>query len=335
MFEYQSMIAEITGMDIANASLYDSATALGEAALMCSRINKKKKIIVPTNVSWNKRCILNNYVNGAGLKINEIKYDPDSGMIDLNNLKKIIDKETSCVYVENPNFFGIFETQINEIKELIENNDSMFVVGIDPLSLGIIKNPGEFGADVVVGEGRCLGNSIDFGGSSLGIFACKKKFLRQVPGRLIGITKDIDGNRAFCMTLQTREQHIRRGRATSNICTNEGICALAATVYLSWLGSSGFYEISQINYNKANKLSKKISSIHGFEKVFTGIHFNEFVIRCKNAQEVHKKLLKNNIHGGLILDDIYPELKNCMLFGVTELHSDEIINDLLQILEEL
>jgi glycine dehydrogenase subunit 1 len=335
MFEYQSLIAEITGMDIANASLYDGATALGEAALMCSRINKRNEIIIPTNISWNKKCILNNYIKGSRLKLKEFAYNKKTGEIDIEDLKKKIDKDSSCIYIENPNFFGIFEQKVDEIRELIANNQSLFIVGVDPISLGIAKSPGEYGADIVVGEGRCLGNSIDFGGSSLGIFACKNDFLRQIPGRLIGITKDIDGNRAFCMTLQTREQHIRRGRATSNICTNEGVCALAATVYLSWLGSSGFQELSKINFLKGKELAEKITSINGYEKVFSGVHFNEFVIRCENAKKVNKELVKNNFHGGLILDDMFPELKNCILFGVTEMHTNEIVSNFIKNLREI
>jgi len=269
------------------------------------------------------------------LKLKEFAYNKKTGEIDIEDLKKKIDKDSSCIYIENPNFFGIFEQKVDEIRELIANNQSLFIVGVDPISLGIAKSPGEYGADIVVGEGRCLGNSIDFGGSSLGIFACKNDFLRQIPGRLIGITKDIDGNRAFCMTLQTREQHIRRGRATSNICTNEGVCALAATVYLSWLGSSGFQELSKINFLKGKELAEKITSINGYEKVFSGVHFNEFVIRCENAKKVNKELVKNNFHGGLILDDMFPELKNCILFGVTEMHTNEIVSNFIKNLREI
>ena len=329
MFEYQSMISDITKMDIANASLYDGATALGEAALMCSRINKRKTIVVPSNISWEKRSILHNYIKGAGLKVKEFKYDRKSGEVDIDSLKKIIDNETTGVYIENPNFFGIFEQNVDEIKEIISKNNSLFIVGVNPISLGVFKSPGEYGADIVVGEGRCLGNPMDFGGSSLGIFACRNEFLRQIPGRLIGITQDKEGKRAFCMTLQTREQHIRRGRATSNICTNEGLCALAATVYLSWLGSEGFEELSKINFAKGQQLANKITSIKGYEKVFRGTHFNEFVIKVDDVFKIHKKLLKNNIHGGLILERTFPELKDCMLFGVTELHNDEIITKLI------
>jgi len=332
MFEYQSIIAELTGMGIANASLYDGATSLGEAALMCSRINKRNNFVIPTNTSWDKRCVLRNYISGVGLNIKEIPYNSETGEIDIDIMKKNIDDNTSGVYLENPNFFGVFEEKVEEIKKIIRDNQSLFVVGVDPISLGITKSPGDYGADIVVGEGRSLGNPIDFGGSSLGIFACKKEFIRQIPGRLIGLTKDKDGKRAFCMTLQTREQHIRRGKATSNICTNEGLCALAATTYVSLLGSKGFEHLSKINFLKGQQLAEKITSIKGFNKVFKGTHFNEFVIKCNDAYKVHKNLLKNNIHGGLILERIYPELKNCILFGVTEMHNDKIIKNFISTL---
>jgi len=333
MFEYQSMIAEITGMDIANASVYDGATALGEAALMCTRINKKKTFIVPSNISWDKRCVLKNYTKGTGIKVKEIAYNRKTGKIDLDNLKKNIDDDTAGVYIENPNFFGVFEDKVEEISSFIKEKQSVFVVGVDPISLGIAKGPGEYGADIVIGEGGSLGSPVDFGGSTLGIFACRNEFLRQVPGRIIGITKDKEGKRAFCMTLQTREQHIRRGRATSNICTNEGLCALAAVAYLSLLGSEGLEQLSKTNFEKGRHLAKKITSINGFEKVFNGVHFNEFVIKCPDAHKLNKKLLSENIQGGIILDSLHPELKNCMLFGITEMHNNESIEKLVSVLK--
>jgi glycine dehydrogenase subunit 1 len=240
------------------------------------------------------------------------------------------------VYIENPNFFGIFEDDIVKISKYIKDAGALFVVGIDPISLGIIKSPGDYGADIVIGEGRALGNPIDFGGSSLGIFACKKEFLRQMPGRIIGLTKDIDGNRAFCMALQTREQHIRRGKSTSNICTNEGLCALAAVTYLSWLGKNGFEDLGRINFEKGQLLAKKIRSIKGFELMFDGIHFNEFVIKYNSdVKAINKKLLKRKIQGGLVLDKWYQNLKNCILFGITEIHSDFEIEQLISALKEV
>lgn len=335
MFEYQSIIAELTGMDVANASLYDDATALGESALMCTRINKKKTFVVPRNISWDKRCVLKNYCKGAGVKVKEIPYDKETGRVDVEVLKGSIDEDTCGTYLENPNFFGIFEEEVEEIGKIVRDNDSIFVVGVDPLSLGIVKSPGKYGADIVIGEGRCLGNPLDFGGSSLGFFACRNEFLRQIPGRIIGITRDKDGRRAFCMTLQTREQHIRRGRATSNICTNEGLCALSAVVYLSWLGSRGLEELGLVNFEKGQELAKRIVSIDGFEKVFTGVHFNEFVIRHDgDIYGLNKKLLNKGIQGGLILDNRYPGLESCMLFGVTEMHSTESIEKLIYLLKE-
>jgi len=323
MFEYQSIIAEITGLEVANCSLYDGVTALSEAALMCSRINKKKNFLIPKNISWEKKSVLKNYTKGPEIKINEINYDDKTGKINIEDLKEKINKEISGVYVENPNFFGIFEDNIIEISKIVKDSEALFVVGIDPLSLGIIKSPGDYGADIAIGEGRSLGNPMNFGGSSLGIFSCKKEFLRQIPGRIIGMTKDKEGDKAFSMALQTREQHIRRGKATSNICTNEGLCALAAVIYLAWLGCKGFENLSKINYENGQKLAKKITSLDGFEKKFNSYHFNEFVIKSdRDAKIINKDLLNGNIQGGFSLEDFYPQMKNCMLFGTSELHND-------------
>lgn len=336
MFEYQSMIAEITGMDVANCSLYDGVTSLSEAALMCTRITGKKTFIMPHNISWEKKCVLSNYVKGPGLKINEISYDDTTGKINLDEFSKKIDSNTAGVYIENPNFFGIFEDDITEISKIVKDAGSLFVVGIDPISLGITKSPGEYGADIVIGEGRALGNPMNFGGSSLGIFACKSEFLRQMPGRIIGLTNDIEGKRGYCMALQTREQHIRRAKATSNICTNEGLCALAAVVYLSWLGSEGFFNLSKTNFEKGQKLDKYITSIDGFNLRFNGIHFNELVVKyTDDVKKLNKRLLQRNIQGGLILDEFYPELKNCILLGVSEIHSDEDIEKFASLLKEV
>lgn len=336
MFEYQSIIAELTGMEIANASLYDGFTALGEAALMCRRINRKKTFIIPENISSDKKSVLKNYIKGAEIEIKEIPYNLNTGKIDIDQLKKHVNENTTGVYIENPNFFGIFENDVDEINKIVKDVGSLFIVGIDPISLGIIKSPGDYGVDIVVGEGRGLGNPMDFGGSSLGIFSCKKEFLRDMPGRIIGLTKDNDGKRSFCMALQTREQHIRRGKATSNICTNEGLCTLAAVTYLSWLGGNGLEKLGKINFENGQKLAKRIESIHGFNKVFNSIHFNEFIIKCdKDPNELNKKLLQKNIQGGLVIDNWFPKLKNCVLFGITEMHSDADIEKLIYALKEV
>jgi glycine dehydrogenase subunit 1 len=327
MFEYQSMIADITGMDIANCSLYDGVTAIGEAALMCTRINKRKTFVIPSNISWEKKSVLQNYIKGAEMDVKEVAYDSASGSFDVERLEDILDDSVSGVYLENPNYFGVFEDDVDVICSLAHDKGCLFVVGVDPLSLGVIRDPGDYGADIVVGEGRSFGNPMDFGGSSLGIFACRNKLLRQMPGRLIGMTKDSQGQRAFCMALQTREQHIRRGRATSNICTNEGLCTLAAVVYLSWLGGDGFEELGRLNIDRGSLLGERLSSLPGFDLPFSSSHFNEFVLSCpENPEKLNRKLLSRNIHGGLPLEKWFPELKNCMLVGVSEIYTDAEIN---------
>lgn len=329
MFEYQSMIAEITGMDVSNCSMYDGSTALSEAALMCSRINKRDTFVIAKNISDDKKSVLKNYAKGPGLKIKEVSFDKKTGKINIKELEKIVDENTAGVYIENPNIFGVFEDEVDKISKVVKASDSLFVVGIDPLSLGITKAPGEYGADIVIGEGRVFGNSMEFGGCGLGLFACKKEYLRQMPGRIIGITNDSDGKRGFCMTLQTREQHIRRARATSNICTNEGLCALSAAVHLSWLGSIGLTNLAKDNLEKANKLAGMIKELDGFDLCFSGKHFNEFAVKCKDKPEkIIKKLLNKGIQIG-------PALDECILIGVTEMHSDDDFKKLTSVLKEV
>ncbi|MBU1941168.1 MAG: aminomethyl-transferring glycine dehydrogenase, partial [Candidatus Thermoplasmatota archaeon] len=238
-------------------------------------------------------------------------------------------------YIENPNYFGLFEHEISHINTLLKKEHILFVVGIDPLSLGIVNSPGTYGADMVIGEGRALGNPMDFGGSGLGLFACKQEYLRQIPGRIIGRTQDADCHPAYCMTLQTREQHIRRGRATSNICTNEGLNALTALAYLAVLGQNGLYDLSYQNFTRAKKVAQDIWNLPQYDQVFSGIHFNEFVVRCHNMKHTLTALHNHGIHGGIDLSTSYQELKNCLLFGVTETHTKHQINQLISVLKEV
>jgi len=336
LFEYQSIVAELTGMDVANCSLYDGATALGEAALMCARVTRKKVILVPKSISWEKKMVLKNYVKGVGMEIKEMPYDERTGTIDIDNLYDALDNDIACVYVENPNFFGVFEEYVEEISDLVHKNDSLLISGVNLLSLGIVRDPGSYGADIAIGEGRGLGTAMNFGGASLGIFACRKEFLRQIPGRIIGLTYDANGNRAFCMTLQTREQHIRRDKATSNICTNESLNALALLVYLSLIGGKGLVELAKRNMEMAYRLESRLSSLPWFKKVFEGSHFNEFVLR--SSQDVfymNKELLKQDIQGGLPLEKWYPDLERCVLFGITELYTDKDIDRLVSAIKEV
>lgn len=336
MFEYQSMIAELTKMDIANCSLYDGVTALGEAALMATRIKKKNIFLIPSNISWEKKIVLQNYAKGPGITIKEIKYDEKTGKIDKASLKKELSDDVSGVYIENPNAFGVFESQIESYIKTIHEYEALAIIGTDPFSLGIVKSPGDYDADIVIGEGRSLGNPMNFGGSGLGLFACKQKFMRQIPGRLIGLTRDNQGNTAFCMALQTREQHIRRGKATSNICTNEGLCALGASIYLSWLGGNNLVSVSKSNFENGQKLADEITKVRGFAKPFSGIHFNEFVIETSiNPYELNDKLITHGFQGGLPLDQWFNGMKNRMLFGISEIYDDEDITNFITALKEV
>lgn len=317
MFEYQSIICELTGMDASNVSMYDSSTALGEASLMACRIKKRNKILIPKNVFWHKKSVLYNYAKGANLKIVEVEYGEDGKIkTDIN------EKDVAGIYIENPNFFGIIDDRYDEIEEMKENMDAILIVGVDPLYLSIFNPPSYYGADIVIGEGY-LGNYMNFGGPSLGIFACKKEFIRQMPGKIVGATTDINGKRAFCMTLQTREQHIRRGKATSNICSNQALCCIAFLAYVSIMGRNGLQRVAIENMKNAKYMADRLQKI-GFRLPFNSKFFNEFVVVGNiDGKKLNEKLFEKNIQGGLPVNEY---LKNGILFGVTEMHSKEIID---------
>ncbi len=248
LFEYQSMICELTSMPVANCSMYDWASALGEAARMATRVKGKTEILVPKLIHPERLATLKVYASPAGISINEVDYEKESGGLDLRDLKRKISDKTAAIYVENPSYLGIIESQVDDIAREVASHDALFIVGVDPTSLGVLKPPGEYGADVVVGEAQPLGNSMNFGGPLLGIMACRDDMtlIRQMPGRIIGLTTTQDSTRqGFCMTMQTREQHIRRERATSNICTNEALCAVASAVYVALLGPEGLRKLGE------------------------------------------------------------------------------------------
>lgn len=332
LFEYQSFVCELTEMDAANSSMYDASTALAEAALMSVRISGKKKILIPRAIHWEKRSVLNNYAKGPGLHVDEVQYDGDTGMIDISDLKAKLDDQTSAVYLESPNLFGVFEN-VAEIKEII--GDVLLIVGANPLSLAVAEAPGNLGADIVVGEGQILGNPMNFGGPLVGIFACRKEHIRRMPGRMIGATKDVHGRRAFTMALQTREQHIRREKATSNICTNESLGSVAFAIHVAILGRVGLRRVAKENILKSRYLAKEIGSLDGFTApVFSGTHFNEFVVRSEaDYSKVHEHLHWKGIQGGLSLASNFEELQNCALFCTTEMHSKEDRDALIKALE--
>ncbi|MBS7655299.1 aminomethyl-transferring glycine dehydrogenase subunit GcvPA [Candidatus Bathyarchaeota archaeon] len=342
-FEYQSMICELTGMDVANASMYDWATSLGEAALMASRITKKTEVVIPYFIHPERKAVLKLMIEPVGMKAIEVNQSKDTGEINLEDLKNKISKNTAAVYIENPSYLGFLEEKAKEVGEIAHENEALYIVGVDPTSLGLLKAPGDYGADIVVGEGQPLGNSMNYGGPLLGIFACKEEFARQMPGRIIGLTTTKKQNqRAFCMALQTREQYIRREKATSSICTNEALCAVAAAVYLSLLGPKGLKRLGEIIMIKSSYAMKKLKEIAGIKApLFKAVHFKEFTVNFdetgKTALEVHKKLLKEGVHGGKIIKEEFPELGETMLYCVTEVHLkediDKLSNSLKKVLE--
>jgi len=334
IYEYQSLICQLFKMDVWNASLYEGASALAEAVILAHRVNHRQRILTTKTLHPEYRQVLTTYIKKTlGLSIVEIGYR--NGITDVAKLKEKIDEDTSCVVVQNPNFFGCLE-EVNQIEEIAHRFGSVYIVSVDPLSLGLLTPPGDYNADLAVGEGQALGNHLNFGGPYLGIFTCKRKFLRKAPGRIVGETTDKKGERGFVLTLQTREQHIRRERATSNICTNQGLNALRAAIYLSSLGEEGLKEIANLCLQKAHYAARKICQIPGFELDFTSPFFKEFSVKCPiSSDKINKLLLDNKIIGGLDLEKFYPELRNSLLFCVTERRTKEEIDKLILMLQNL
>ncbi|MDD1773553.1 MAG: aminomethyl-transferring glycine dehydrogenase, partial [Methanomassiliicoccales archaeon] len=276
-----------------------------------------------------------NYAWGSGIEVVEYAFDMNTGELNVEDLRSKLSEDASGVYVEVPNFLGIIDSQTPSIREEIK--DAALVVGVNPISLGVLRPPGDYGADIVVGEGQMLGSPMNFGGPLLGIFATRQEHVRKMPGRVIGLTKDVEGERAFCMTLQTREQHIRRSKATSNICTNEALMAVAAAAYLALVGREGLRKIAEANVGNARKLMNAIGELDGFASpVFEGHHFNEFVMKpAIRPEKLNKHLLRKGIIGGLSLDKHVPRLKGHMLMATTEVHAEEDHNRLLRALAEV
>jgi glycine dehydrogenase subunit 1 len=343
LFEYQSMICELTSMDVANSSMYDWASALGEAARMAARITGRREILIPKIIHPERAATLHVYAEPPGIMIEQVAYERENGQINLEDLKNKISDKTAAVYIENPSYLGFIETQVDEISKEAHAHGALFIVGVDPTSLGILKPPGEYDADIVIGEAQPLGNAMNFGGPLLGIFACRGdiNLIRQMPGRIIGLTTIMDGGgQGFCMALQTREQHIRREKATSNICSNEALCAVASAVYMALLGPQGIRELGETIMYKANYAMRLISEIDGVKApIFKSAHFKEFTVNFDGAglsvKEVHKKLLQHKIHGGKDISKEVPELGQTAIYCVTEVHSKEEIERLAEVLKEV
>ena len=317
IFEFQTMICQLTGMDVANASMYDASTAVPEAAMMAVRVTGRHRILVARSVHPEYREVLRTYARHEGkpqgLPIEEFGYDAETGRIDLADLKAKLDKQTACVIVQSPNFFGIVEN-IRKAADLAHAHGALLVFTFsEAVSLGILEPPHD--ADIVAGEMQSFAISPSYGGPYVGAIAAKEKFIRQLPGRLVGQTTDSRGDRAFCLTLATREQHIRREKATSNICTNQALIALMATVFMELYGKRGLRELATQNLSKAHYLGSRV------KPHFTGPYFNEFVAAANGTppDEINMRLLDKKIVGGLPLKKFYPELGNTMLLCATEM----------------
>jgi glycine dehydrogenase subunit 1 len=312
IFEFQTMICQLTGMDVANASMYDGSTALPEAVMMAARLTGKGRALVAKTVHPEYREVLGTYAKHQGLPLDEFGYVADAGSIDLEDLERRIDDLTGAVVVQSPNFFGIVD-QVKAAGEIAHRRGALLIlVFTEAVSLGLMQPPAE--VDIIAGELQSFAISPSYGGPFAGIIAAREKYVRQMPGRLVGQTTDTRGNRAFCLTLSTREQHIRREKATSNICTNQALIALMATVFMTVYGKQGLRELAQQNLAKAHYLASRL------KLRFSGCFFNEFVAALdgKTPGAVNKTLLKNKIVGGLPLGRFYPELESCMLLCATE-----------------
>ena len=335
IFEFQTMVCLLTGMEIANASMYDGASALAEAVIMANRINRRNEFLVSSAIHPEYRSVVETYTRGSKFDLKEVPYTAEGGT-DLEFILKNLTENTAAVVIQSPNFFGTVEKYVSLAESLSKNGTLLIVAVAEAISLGILKPPGERGADIVVGEGQSFGLPVSFGGPYVGFFATREKYLRQMPGRLAGETQDQNGKRAYVLTLSTREQHIRRERATSNICTNQGLCALAATIFLSTLGKQGMHEMATLNVRKAHYLKGRLANISGFGIKFETHSFNEFVLECpRPAEEVLQILKQDHIIGGYPLEQHYPELKNCLLLCATELSSQEDMDRLADKLEEM
>ncbi|MCP8616840.1 aminomethyl-transferring glycine dehydrogenase subunit GcvPA [Salirhabdus salicampi] len=333
IFEFQTMICEVTGMEVANSSMYDGGTALAEAVTLSAGQTRKQKIIVSKTVHPESLEVIKTYAKGPGLDIVEI--DHKDGVTDLDALKNELDDNTAAVVIQYPNFFGQVEP-LDEVQQLLEDKKkTMFVVSSNPLALGFLTPPGEFGADIVVGDAQVFGIPGQFGGPHCGYFATTKKLMRKVPGRLVGQTKDEEGRRGFVLTLQAREQHIRRDKATSNICSNQALNALASSVAMSALGKKGIKEMAYMNMQKARYMKTSLEEA-GFSVKFGGAFFNEFVIDCnQSVSTVNAQLLNKGIIGGYDLGKVDEGLEHCMLIAVTELRSKAEIDQFVKELGDM
>ena len=327
IFEYQTLTARLLGMEVANASMYDGGSALAEAVLMSLRVQRRKKtVVLSKNIHPHYRDVVRSYLQATSFDIVELAMGQD-GRTDFSTLQDL--EDVAAVAVQSPNFFGIIE-DLETAAEIIHDRDALFITCFtEPFAYGLYKNPGECGADIVCGEGQSFGMAQSFGGPGLGMFACRSKLQRNLPGRLVGQTVDLDGKRGYVLTLSTREQHIRREKATSNICSNQGLCAMTAGAYMATLGGTGLRDVAKLNFDKAAYLKNQLCQA-GAEPLFEAPVFNEFVLRfSEDFAPARDRLLEKGIAAGLDLGRFYPEYKGSYLFCVTETASKEVLDDVV------
>ncbi|MBN1993669.1 MAG: aminomethyl-transferring glycine dehydrogenase subunit GcvPA [Anaerolineae bacterium] len=332
IFEYQSMLAELTGMAVVNASHYDGATALAEAAIMSVNAARgnRPKILVSPNVHPQYREVMRTYLQGTPFTVT----GDENPAHDLDALKEMLDEKTACLIVQSPNFFGELEA-VDRLAEAVHAAGALFIMHIDPISLGLFKPPSHYGADIVTGEGQSLGNNLNFGGPYLGIFATTQKLIRKMPGRVVGQTTDTNGRRGYVLTLSTREQHIRREKATSNICTNQGLVALGAAIYLAAMGKQGLRRVAELCYHKAHYTAAEIDKLNGYAVINQRPFFKEFVVRCpKPALKIAQQLNQQKILPGYVLSRRFPDRPHDLLVCVTEMNSKAQIDRLVTALSE-
>ncbi|WP_086095579.1 aminomethyl-transferring glycine dehydrogenase subunit GcvPA [Staphylococcus aureus] len=332
IFEFQTLICELTDMDVANSSMYDGMTSFAEACILAFSQTKKNKIVVSKGLHYQALQVLHTYAK-TRKEFEVVEIDLDGAVTDLKKLEAAVDDDTAAVAVQYPNFYGSIE-DLEKIHSFIEDKKALFIVYANPLALGLLTPPGSFGADIVVGDTQPFGIPAQFGGPHCGYFATTKKLMRKVPGRLVGQTQDDEGNRGFVLTLQAREQHIRRDKATSNICSNQALNALASSIAMSALGKQGIYDIAVQNIEHANYAKQQFIK-KGFE-VLDGTSFNEFVVKFdKPIQQVNEELVKYNIIGGFDLGVVSDDFKNHMLIAVTELRTKDEIDTFVEKAGEL
>jgi glycine dehydrogenase subunit 1 len=333
IFEFQTLITQLTGLDVANASMYDGASAAAEAILMAHRVLPKRHVVAISRTLWpDYRATIRTYLSALGtLKLVEVPFDSSSGTLDLVALEGLANDELLCTITGYPNAFGVIEP-LGQIAELSHRAGALAISATaEPLALGLLKPPGALGVDIAVGEGQSFGMPLQFGGPGLGFLAGRNTHVRQMPGRLVGQTRDSEGHRAYCLTLATREQHIRRERATSNICTNHSLCALAATAYLSLMGRQGLRELAARNVELAHEAATKLEAA-GIQRRFSGQYFNEFTVEIENPKAVLQLAEGRGVLAGLTLSRDYPELGSALLISVTEMNSAADFERLCEVL---